>query len=318
MARTPHGTERRRPSTPVLIAIGVALIIVLAAIFIGTAAATDRPDFCPSCHEMKPYFDAWAKGPHHEVWCIDCHVGAGMPARLSHKFVALGEVRSHVVGDTSFPRPRPADVPDRRCLGCHPDPGPKQSPAGFSHSEHRARAACADCHSHVGHRVSDAALAAAGVLDTTTAAARASIAMPSGRVAAPGAGRADLPGHVPVACTRCHDLAATGCPSCHAAPAKNHPSPSDCSTCHKPGRAWVFVHTSRTDCTACHKPPKNHFGQNCGSCHRPGTDFKAATFNHPRRVGEHDYRRIPCNKCHPAGPPKVSCTCHGGGIFRGD
>ena len=63
-----------------------------------------RPAFCQTCHEMGPYYDAWAVGQHAETaTCIDCHVDDGLPARFAHKFVALGEVKAHFLGDTTFP-----------------------------------------------------------------------------------------------------------------------------------------------------------------------------------------------------------------------
>ncbi len=91
------------------VTIVILLAVVLAALFVGTALATDRPQFCPSCHEMQPYYDAWANGPHKDVWCIDCHVPEGMPARFAHKFVALTEVYD--------PRPRRHHVPAGRSAG---------------------------------------------------------------------------------------------------------------------------------------------------------------------------------------------------------
>ncbi len=93
---------------------------VLASIFVASALYTDRPAFCGSCHEMVPYVNAWAGGPHADVSCIECHVARGLPARLSHKFIALGEVRSHLLGDTLFPRQVAPNVPNDRCLRCHP------------------------------------------------------------------------------------------------------------------------------------------------------------------------------------------------------
>ena len=37
--------------------------------------ATSSPDFCGSCHEMKPMYDSWARGPHaFAASCSDCHL----------------------------------------------------------------------------------------------------------------------------------------------------------------------------------------------------------------------------------------------------
>ena len=112
----------RGPKHGVRVAVWVAVsVVVLAAVFVGVARATDASAFCRSCHEMGPYYDAWAAGQHgHEgVPCIDCHVNRGFLPRLSHKFVALGEVWSHFFGNTTFPMASPPSMPNSRCLGCH-------------------------------------------------------------------------------------------------------------------------------------------------------------------------------------------------------
>lgn len=287
-------TRRGNRTTVWIIVLGTVAVVLLIA-FVATALATDRPSFCPTCHDMQPYYDAWAVGPHKNVWCIDCHVNAGIPNRLFHKFEALGEVASQLRGDTSFPRPAAAVVPDRRCLRCHPTPGKKNPTNGFDHAMHQKVLPCQQCHANTGHNVTDLALQQAGVFDPQNAAQRA-VAMPPGKFAAPGAGKANLKSHPQVICSNCHDMAATPCKVCHTA-----------------------GHPARTDCTTCHQPPPNHFGPNCGQCHVPGTSFKNANFNHPPIPGgQHTFRSFPCVKCHPQGPPKPSCTCHGGGIFQGD
>ena len=326
------------------VTIVILLAVFLAAIFVGTALATDRPQFCPSCHEMQPYFDAWANGPHKDVWCIDCHVPEGMPARFAHKFVALGEVYSHVREDILFPKSVPPEVPDARCLNCHSDVPAKID--GFPHAAHAKKGACAQCHYDTGHDVTDQALQSAGVFDPSAAPQR-----PSGKVATVGAGKANLARHATVSCSRCHDMAATPCAACHAprgtstlesasrpapqchettgaswkfvhpkvkgecsechkAPAK-HPA-GNCTTCHKQaGKSWSFSHPGRSaDCTQCHKAPSGHPAGACAVCHKQ--TGRSWAFAHPPRAGEHSYRSIPCKKCHPNSYAAVYCTCHNG------
>ena len=123
---TSHEFRPRREKTPAKprgakAALWIAVLVVLGVVlFFPVALATDRSTFCRTCHEMIPYYDAWLVGQHAKTAeCIDCHVDAGLPARFAHKFVALGEVKSHVLGDTSFPREQPPNVPNKRCTRCH-------------------------------------------------------------------------------------------------------------------------------------------------------------------------------------------------------
>lgn len=309
----------RRPSILKVTVLAVGVVVVLVALFVGSALATDRSQFCNTCHEMRPYCEKWTAGAHADLACIDCHVNPGLPARFAHKLEALKEVRAHFTGDNKFPRPLPANVPDSRCLRCHPNPGPKNPPRGFSHADHREKAPCQRCHATAGHDVTTAELKAAGILDPESAASREVLARQGLAVAVPGRGVANVPGHVGVACSRCHDMAATRCLSCHQPPSKpNHAGRTRCVECHKPGRQWAFAHPTGGNCRECHNPPANHFGSECGRCHSPQRTFAQANFTHPGNTGEHSWRSFACVKCHPRGFARASCTCHGGRPPAGD
>ncbi|TLM84746.1 MAG: hypothetical protein FDZ75_07400, partial [Actinobacteria bacterium] len=212
------------------------LIVVagaLALVFVGAALATDRSAFCATCHEMRPYYDAWSNGQHAgHAECIQCHVDAGLAARFEHKFVALGEVYAHFTGDTSFPRAVPPVVPNRRCASCHPTV--RANVDGFPHALHAEKGTCAQCHVDAGHDVTAAALTQAGVYDPNANPARL-----GGKLATVGAGSANLPGHVPVSCSRCHDMRKTPCSACHEPPHKRR---GECSTCHATGKTFRFRH----------------------------------------------------------------------------
>ncbi len=327
-------------SKPVLIALAVIALLVIAVAFVGVAKATDQPVFCRSCHEMTPYHDAWSQGPHKEVSCIECHVDSGEIARLAHKFVALKEVVAHVQGDTQFPRETPPAVPDKRCLSCHAKVEVEQ--ARFDHALHADRGSCATCHAAVGHDVTVAALQAAriysGRVPATPSVDASTLAVVDG-------GQANLSGHVKVTCSRCHIMAntpcsachkpkheprgacatchapgakfvfahpknRTDCETCHKRPAKH--SAGACTTCHAVGTSWAFKHPSSSKCSSCHKAPANHFGSSCSSCHSSGRAWKSATFRHPGIPGgEHSYRSFACVNCHPSGFGSATCTkCH--------
>lgn len=333
--------------------ITIGVVVALAALFVVTALATDRSSFCNSCHEMTPYYSAWTRGQHAtHAECIDCHVDTGMPARFAHKFVALKEVVAHFSGDTKFPRPTAPEIPDSRCIRCHP-----AVPAtidGFPHALHAEKGRCAQCHTTTGHEVTADALTSAGIFDPSVS--REQLGGPLGRV---GAGKANLPGHKTVRCSACHDMAVTACSLCHKRPAEEHPDtkapcstchkpgpkfvfshpadPGDCAKCHKlpakghpkvtgacvschkkPGAKWTFTHPgSGADCTACHKRPARPHpaSRGCASCHRQ--IGRSWSFNHPS-AGEHSWRKKPCAKCHPQSYDRVYCTCHKGKPPRDD
>jgi hypothetical protein len=325
---------------------GVALLCVV--LFFPVALATDQASFCPACHEMAPYYDAWLVGQHREqATCIDCHVDDGLPARFAHKFVALGEVKSHFLGDTTFPRATPPQVPNERCTRCHATL-PPATEGGFSHKIHAEKGTCAACHAATGHDVTTAKLQAAGIFN---AGVRRTVNR--GEFATVDGGQANIKGHKRVQCSRCHDMAKSGCARCHKPKsATNHPWKGDCSQCHEAGNEFAFKHPASTDCAKCHKPGDKHFkpasgkldacmtchptpddrwgfshpgsGADCAGCHTPPTKHLAGQcsqchhrpgaswqFSHPS-AGEHSWKSRPCAACHPKNYTSAYCTCHGG------
>ncbi len=280
----------------------VSAVAILGVAFIAVARATDQPDFCRSCHEMTPYHDAWSQGPHKDLSCIECHVDDGEVERLLHKFVALGEVVSHVRGDTAFPRNTLASVPDERCKRCHEQVEVEN--LDFDHALHASRGPCMKCHVEVGHSVSVAELKKAGIYSGATPSFPAT---DTSTIAVVDEGRANLPGHVSIYCSRCHIMTGTKCSACHEQP---HEKRGDCATCHAPGLTFVFEHPKdRKDCGTCHTKNATHttIEGECGDCHKePGV---AWSFVHPAKTATctdcHtrpvDHRDGACSACHAAG-----------------
>jgi hypothetical protein len=180
----------------------------------------------------------------------------------------------------------------------------------FSHQLHAEKAACQQCHYNTGHDVTVDALKAVGAFNPSVEVTRAAFPL-----AAVGAGKANIPGHVTVVCSRCHDMAKTGCPACHTQPA-DHPKQGvgkNCALCHAAGAKFVFRHpTANLKCAECHKAPaihpKNAQNVACEVCHRrPGKSWK---FTHPARGAD-------CSQCHqpPVDHPafangKPCASCH--------
>ncbi|RJQ52747.1 MAG: hypothetical protein C4521_09580 [Actinobacteria bacterium] len=252
--------------------------------------ATDRPFFCNSCHEMKPFHEAWQEGPHAGVSCVSCHVDPGRLAQLSHKVVALKEVYVHLKGGARFPKLK-VEVPDERCRQCHERP---PDTSAFSHRRHAGKRTCVRCHQSVGHKVSEDSLARAGVLAEGGVRPDAVPDSPS---------RSNLGGHKAVSCFRCHSVAGTECYACHK---PKHKDRGVCATCHEPGKSFVFSHTPQSPCQVCHKKPDRHQatarGVNCLDCHtKAGASW---AFSHPSS-------REDCSRCH-ARPKAHSASAESG------
>jgi nitrate/TMAO reductase-like tetraheme cytochrome c subunit len=249
----------RRANWLRIVVIAAAVVAVGVVAFFPVALATDQPSFCASCHGMRPFFSAWQGGAHSGVGCIECHVDAGYPARFAHKFVALDEVWDQFTGAPTFPNYN-ADIPNSRCLRCHPDIASKPAAGGFSHQLHLGNGlACAKCHATVGHQVSFQSLSEAGVLNKNQELPGQTFV---GLQTSTGVGKPSaLPGHKPVVCSNCHDQAGLPCSFCHTAPPSHFGI--DCKLCHKPNVAFTqFTH-----------PPSgehSYLSRPCVKCHPNG------------------------------------------------
>lgn len=280
------------------VVIAVAATVLGILLFVAVARATDSSSFCPSCHEMEPYYDSWAESPmgQNGVDCVDCHVDRGVVPRLLHKFVALREVYSHVTGDNKFPRAAAPEVPDERCKYCHEKVAQPAIP-GFDHTDHSKLRDCQTCHATSGHRVTFDMLKAAGILDEENAKSRIVETVAANQ----------LPGHVSVTCTDCHDMSTRTCTDCHEV-VHDKRVVQPCDSCHAlPSDGWrASTHAAETPCSYCHIAPADHYGDDCGTCHSPSSLFENATGT-PIHTGA-----VPCTKCHskPAGHRPTGNSCH--------
>ena len=261
-ARRPARARGRASTGPArrLLLFSVTAILLIGALAV-TLQYTETPPFCRTCHEMEPYYQAWAKGRHTSVACVDCHIDPGIVAHGLHKFVALRELRDHFTTSPVFPG-QTVDMPNSRCVRCHPIVS-NNSASRFDHALHARQGQCVVCHATTGHDVTLDALRAAGVLSPSASVLATS--SPVGR-------GVPLPGHMTVDCQRCHDMTKTRCSTCHRT--TRHEPRGECSDCHRPATAWTFVHpASRHDyrsltCAKCH--PNGYRTYFC-TCHGTNT-----------------------------------------------
>jgi hypothetical protein len=282
------------------VAIAALLVVVATpAVFI----ASEQPAFCTSCHEMDPYYAAHAVASHKDVSCVDCHVDPGVLSHVQHKFVALQELADHFTTKPVFPQANVV-VPNSRCVACHKSL-PK-TPTGFDHAVHTVKLDCVKCHADAGHKVSTAALAAAGILNPkalTSVTGDATLKMASTVTTATIAITGDpsrTAGHKETTCIKCHAPGTLQCSQCHT---PKHAARGECTTCHSANpspKAFAFLHPTSTACQDCHKAKHADRGA-CTKCHAPGTTW---AFSHP--AGKPD-----CVQCHnkPAKAHELRSNC---------
>jgi nitrate/TMAO reductase-like tetraheme cytochrome c subunit len=109
---------RRGRWSVILIVVG-ALVVIAGAGGAGLWHVSASPQFCNSCHIMRPYVEAWKISKHGEVACVQCHYPPGLRDTLRVKFQAVTQVAKWATG-TYNSKPF-AEVEDASCLrsGCH-------------------------------------------------------------------------------------------------------------------------------------------------------------------------------------------------------
>lgn len=155
--------EQHEPTTKMKKAI---IITALAIVLLGILALagmhyTSQPNFCASCHQIKPQVVSWSVGPHKDVTCLKCHADPGTFGYVKRKIGGLNEVYLQVtnqIPDKIVARFNPAT-----CIACHT--GSSQFPKAknllltsgelapkFPHTEMLLNnTSCLTCHRSVGH-----------------------------------------------------------------------------------------------------------------------------------------------------------------------
>ena len=140
-----------------IIAAIILTVVTLSAFF----EVTSHPDFCSSCHLMRPYIEAWKTSSHGDIDCMECHARAGISGYFETKFTAVSMLANYVTG--LYKRSKPwAEIEDSNCLqkGCHDTrllDGTIEFTGGitFDHTPHLTesrrgrRLRCTSCHSQI-------------------------------------------------------------------------------------------------------------------------------------------------------------------------
>ncbi|TKJ46427.1 hypothetical protein CEE34_08930 [Candidatus Aerophobetes bacterium Ae_b3a] len=143
----------------VMLAIGIPVFI--GVVVVVGIELTSSPEFCSSCHNMKPYYENWETSSHNEVNCIKCHSDPGLVPYLKTKANGLIEAAIYLSG--KFPTSYQTEVSDESCLreGCHSQEKLKEEKVdfekgiSFEHETHfetlkgQFRLRCTSCHSQI-------------------------------------------------------------------------------------------------------------------------------------------------------------------------
>ncbi len=103
----------------VLLFAAVVVVVVATAAVAALWEVSASPQFCNSCHIMRPYVAAWKVSRHGDVKCVQCHYPPGFRDTLWVKFQAMSQVAKWATATYSS---KPfAEVEDASCFrsGCH-------------------------------------------------------------------------------------------------------------------------------------------------------------------------------------------------------
>lgn len=96
----------------------VAGVVVLAGLV--AVPLTNHPNFCASCHTIRPSVQSWEQSTHKDVTCVDCHVRPGIHGFIRDKvFAGIKDVIITFLGTPTEPFDLRAQVDSQVCLRCH-------------------------------------------------------------------------------------------------------------------------------------------------------------------------------------------------------
>lgn len=143
-----------RKARPWIFAAMVTALILFAVGAVGGSVYTSRPNFCATCHEMKPEYNTWTASSHSKVACSDCHVEA-KPWNLAHKVVALEQLYLHVTDQVPREIRIKKQIENDVCESCHSRQREVTASGDLKvpHAKHIdvEGMSCVDCHATVAH-----------------------------------------------------------------------------------------------------------------------------------------------------------------------
>lgn len=110
--------------------MAVVLTLIVVGVFFGIRH-TNSPEFCESCHIIKPYKDAWEQSSMAKagVTCIDCHFEPGVIGYVRGKIYSLMKLTEYGTRDYDRPPPSAELLTNSACLQCHEPIANQDDPA---------------------------------------------------------------------------------------------------------------------------------------------------------------------------------------------
>lgn len=139
----------------------LAFFLVFAGyLFFLFLRTSDNPEYCGSCHFMRPYYENWLSSTHNQVNCAICHYGPGLGNYLKGKVRLLSEITRYYLGAYSYEITSKVD--NKSCVKCHEEKNLADKEiffvsgkVKFSHRRHLSedkigfKMQCQNCHSEL-------------------------------------------------------------------------------------------------------------------------------------------------------------------------
>jgi len=149
--------SRAKRVVSIVTAAVIGLTIGVAAFGVGFSELpsyfSSDPQHCTNCHVMQPEYDAWSRGPHHNLaTCDDCHLPHDNLIDRYRVQATDGLLHGYKFTTGDYPdniviRPSSLDVVNQACLYCH---GTMTSTIHLSLAPNET-ITCTHCHDNVGH-----------------------------------------------------------------------------------------------------------------------------------------------------------------------
>lgn len=132
----------------------LAVVLIVAAVFIAGLGFTSSNSFCERCHFTQRAREAAARSVHGSVPCRSCHEAGGLSAYVDAKVRGAGNLTAQLRGRVPS-RLVPSAIADGACINCHRgvlagtsvSRGIRVKHSDFLQIGYR----CADCHNTEGH-----------------------------------------------------------------------------------------------------------------------------------------------------------------------
>jgi nitrate/TMAO reductase-like tetraheme cytochrome c subunit len=131
------------------------LLVTFITIFSFSADVTQNsPEFCVTCHTMKPEYYTWKVSSHSQMGCIECHTEGGVEGVYNFAKDMTRRTYSEITKSYVLPIRLFRGVDDDICLRCHSYNRQASVPGNLiiPHEQHTdKRVRCASCHSAIAH-----------------------------------------------------------------------------------------------------------------------------------------------------------------------